>query len=98
MTSRCHNVLKATKVIATKHKSAPIAKEAFLLVKDAPNQVAFEILKTGYVNNERNSGVSTKSCVPASLFCSRRRKAVDRAYLSASLDKNRDNGDLNLSL
>jgi len=68
-------------------RNNPSAKEAFLVVNDAPEKVTFEILKTEHFDHVISNGVSRKSCVSVPFFCSRQRK-VDHAHISEGIDKN----------
>jgi len=54
-------------------KNDPDVEEAVKVVKNAPRQVAFEVLKTKNIYDEK-SDEKTKSCVPKLLFCSRRKE------------------------
>ena len=70
----------------------PNAKEAYLLVKDAPKYVTFEILKTGYDSSDKSNDVGTKTCVFGSFLCvTGRRRRVNYSHpLSTKLDENKD--------
>jgi C-terminal processing protease CtpA/Prc len=70
----------------------PDAKEAYLLVNDAPKHVTFEILKTGYDSNDKSNDVGTKTCVLGSFLCvaGRRRRVNDSHPLSTKFDENKD--------
>ena len=61
----------------------PIPKEAYDLIKQARKKVTIEILKVQYAHNNAisgaNNGVSTKSCIPATLICGRRKKIDHRS-------------------
>jgi C-terminal processing protease CtpA/Prc len=59
----------------------PNAKEAYLLVNDAPKHITFEILKTGYDSNDKSNDVGTKTCVLGSILCvTGRRKRVNYSH------------------
>jgi len=59
----------------------PDAKEAYSLIKKAPEKVTIEILKTEYAHDRGNSGASTKSCIPTTLFC-RRKKSDHKTHFT----------------
>lgn len=64
----------------------PNLKEAFSVIKSAGRKVTLEILKTEHSFHKRNVRVSTKSCIPAPLFCNRRRK-IEHVDLAIKLVK-----------
>jgi C-terminal processing protease CtpA/Prc len=70
----------------------PNAKEASLLVNDAPKHITFEILKTGYDSNDKSDGVGTKTCVLGSFLCvTGRRRRVNHSHPpSTKLDEKKE--------
>ena len=82
-------------------RSNPHPEEAFRLVKEAPFEVTFEILKTGYVADDQISGLGTKSCLHGPFLCARgRKKGEDHLDLKhqAKQKDDDDTGSLSISV
>lgn len=64
----------------------PDAKEAYLTILSAPNEVILEISKTGFAIDSIDSGTGHKHCFGSKLICSRR-KQVNPRLSSSHNDK-----------